>query len=122
MEVVKPVGPWKVEFYTGERLIDARTMYEELDEVLMWAHARWSTYRVTLDSEVSVRLSQGERTFDHEAVAAEYDRRFAFELDSWNMTNKERLAAYEQKYGPFEDDRPNATVHRIFPPPEGTTP
>jgi hypothetical protein len=123
MEVVKPAGPWKVEFYTGEKLIEARTMHEELDEVLMRANTDWRSYRAAFDSEVTVRLSQDDRTFDQEAVAAEYDRRFAFALGSWYMTAQERRAAFEEKYGPLgDDDRPNATVHRIFPPQEGTTP
>ncbi|MEU7831355.1 DUF6011 domain-containing protein [Nonomuraea sp. NPDC049129] len=122
MEIVRPNEPWTVELYNGERLIDATTLAEELGEVLTWAHARWYARRVMLGSEITVRLSQGDRTWDHEEVAAEYDRRFASAINSWHMTTQEQLDAFEQKYGPREDTRPDATVHRIFPPPEGKAP
>ena len=122
MEIVRPNEPWTVAFYNGERLIDTTTMAKELDEVLMWANARWRTHRVVLGPDITVRLSQGDLTWDHEEVAAEYDRRFASAMNSWHMTTREQLDAFERKYGPTEDGRPDATVHQIFPPPEGTTP
>jgi hypothetical protein len=115
MEVVGPFEPWKVEFYKGERLIDTSTMAEELGEVLWWAHGQWRSYQITLSSAVTVRLSQGDQVWDQEEVAAEFDRRFASDINSWHMTTHERLAAFEQRYGPMEDTRPDATVHRIFP-------
>jgi hypothetical protein len=114
MEVVRPFEPWTVEFYSGKTLLETRTMEEELDEVLTEVRAFWFSLQTALDS-VTVRLLQGDQVWDHEEVAAEYDRRFASDVNSWYMGAQEERAAFQKRCEEEEDTRPDATVHRIYP-------